>query len=138
MPKLVITNPHLTIGGTSRVAEISQVTLDMQSEDLDGTTFDVNGWNEITAGLKRGTIQFTFRYTTALSGLFTQLWNAFTSSTQQLAYEVRASSAAVGTDNPQMAGTMLVNQMVFGGQVGQIMEQSSSYPMVGAPTFTTS
>ncbi len=50
--------------GANKVAEISNWSLDLGSDDIDITSFDSNGWKEFLAGLKEwsGSLEGNFKH----------------------------------------------------------------------------
>jgi hypothetical protein len=121
------------LGAVDYSSEIAEATLDLELDTLDKTNFESGGWEELTPGVKRGTLNLTFKHDTDLSGLVDALWTAFTSAAGTLAFAVLLDGgSAISATNPEFQGTILVSELSIGAAVNQLYEQSVSWPTTGA------
>jgi hypothetical protein len=126
---------YISLNGTDRSSHIKSVQLTVEVNDLDQTDFADAGWTVPLAGLKSGSLALTFNDSMEnTTGIDAILWPLLGTT---VAFEVRASNAAVGTTNPKYSGSVLVNGWSFGGSVGELAEVSVTFPLSGAVTRAT-
>ncbi|MET9876575.1 phage tail tube protein [Actinacidiphila glaucinigra] len=135
MPKMVLTSEYLSIGGTDLSNFTSKAEVAVEVEEKDVTTYGSAGWKEVIGGLKSGTIAIEFKQDFAASQLDSIMWPLFGTV---VAFEVRPTSAVVGTSNPKWTGSLLVKAWnPITGSVGDEASVSVSYPTSGAVTRAT-
>lgn len=133
---MVLTSTYLSLGGTDLSAYTSKVEVNAMVEDKDVTTFASSGWKVLLGGLKSGTIAVTWKNDITVGNLDSILWPLLGTLS---AFEVRGTSAVVGTSNPKYTGSVLINQLTtIAGAVGDVNEQSQTFPTSGAVTRATS
>lgn len=134
MAKLTLTNAHITIGSDIS-GDGASVSLDVNVDTPESTSFSTGGWKEHLAGLKGWSGSVTVRQDFAASGVDSILW-ALLGSTATLAF--RPTTSAVGASNPSYGGTILIQGYQPVGQgVGDVAEGSVSFVGVGAITRST-
>lgn len=134
MAKMVLLAQYVAIGGTDLSSYGMKAELTMEVEDKDVTTYASNGWTEVLGGLKSGTLALGFKNDVAAAALDSIMWPLF--GTVQT-FEVRHSSAVVGTSNPKYTGSVLVKEWKFGGSVGDVAEVDVTFPTSGAVARAT-
>jgi hypothetical protein len=136
MAKSVLFSSYLALNAGDLSAYCSKIELKAECEDQDATTFASGGWNERLAGLKSFELSPSFKQDVAASAIDSIMWPlAFTVVT----FEVRLTSAAVGTSNPKYTGSVLIKEWVpISGSVGDIAEMDLTFPGSGALTRATS
>ena len=129
---LTSTFTSLNAGDLSQYIKSSTLTVD--AAQLDTTDFASGGWVEMIGGLKSGTLAIEFQDDVAASAIDSILWPLLGTVTT---FEVRATSAVVGTSNPKWTGSVLVTGHSIGGAVGDKASKSLSFPTSGAVTRAT-
>lgn len=93
-------------------------------------------WKRRLGGLGDGSLQVNLIDDVAAAGIDSILWALLNTI---VTFEVRLSSAAVGTSNPKYTGSILVPAWGIGGQIGSLAEKPSlTFPVDGAITRATS
>lgn len=135
MAKIVLTTEYIALNATDLSTYCSKAELQLESEAKDVTTFGSAGWKEFLGGLKSGTLALEFKQDFAAAALDSILWPLFGTV---VAFEVRPTSAVVGTSNPKYTGSVLISQYnpVTGG-VGDEATVSISLPTSGAVARAT-
>lgn len=129
---MVLTSTFLGLNSVDRSSWVSKVELAVEVEEKDVTVFSSAGWKEVLGGLKSGTIAITFKNDVADSQLDDTMWALLGTV---VTFEVRATSAVVGTSNPKYTGSVLINGWTpISGSPGDVNEQSVTYPTSGAVT----
>ncbi|MGH9894144.1 MAG: hypothetical protein ACREA0_19615 [bacterium] len=135
MAKMVLKSTFLGINGVDRSSWVSKVELTAEVDEKDVTTFASNGWVEVLGGIAKGQLAITFKNDLAVGLLDDTMWALFGTITT---FEVRGTSAVVGTSNPKYTGSILVKALSpIAGGVGDVNEQSVTYPTSGAITRAT-
>ena len=135
MAKIVLTSAYTAINGTDRSSFITSSELSLESEAKEVTTYGSGGWKEFLGGLKSGELKLKFMQDLAAaqidSIMFPLLGTVVT-------FEVRATSAAVGTSNPKYTGSILISGWnPLEGSVGDEATVSVSYQTSGAVARAT-
>lgn len=129
---MVLTSTFLGLNGVDRSSWTSKVELAVEVEEKDVTVFTSAGWKEVLGGLKSGNIAITFKNDVADSQLDDTMWALLGTI---VAFEVRATSAVVGTSNPKYTGSVLINGWTpISGSPGDVNELSLTFPTSGAVT----
>ena len=132
MAALVLIDPTVTIDSVDMSTFIKEVSLDVEADDVETTTFGPDGWKTRLAGLKSGEVAVTFNTDFAATTVDDRLWGWFGTA---VSFAVRADSGAVSATNPEYQGTILVLKMMpLAGKVGELAEQSLTWPISGLLT----
>jgi hypothetical protein len=132
---MVLTAAYLSLAATDVSEYTSKVEVTAEVEEKDVTVFTSGGWKEVKGGLKSGAIAIEWKNDISDNELDELLWPLLGTN---VAFEVRASSAAVGTSNPKYTGSVLVKSVSpIAGSVGDVNAQSPTYPTSGAITRAT-
>lgn len=134
MAKMVFTTTYIALGGTDLSSYCNKAELSVEVEEKEVTTFGSGGNKEIIGGLKSGTLALEFKNDYAAGLLDAILWPLLGTV---VTFELRPTSAAVGTSNPKWTGSVLINGLSAGGGVGDEATQSQSFPTTGAITRAT-
>lgn len=136
MAKMVLTSSYLGLNAVDRSSWCSKIELTTEVDEKDVTVFTSLGWKEVLGGLKSGSLAVTFKNDVAASQLDETMWALFGTVTT---FEVRATSAAVGTSNPKYTGSVLIKGWTpISGSPGDVNEASFTFPTSGAVTRATS
>lgn len=137
MAKQIIQNPVVVIAGGTVSAYCAQVTINQTAEEIDATAFDSTGFRSPIAGLKAGSISFTWHNDYAAGGI-DATFNPLLGGTAS--FEVRpAGTAAAGSSSPKYAGVVLVTEWnPIDSAIGDLATVTTTWPTVGAVTRGTS
>ena len=142
MAKFVLQDPVVEFtptGGTAYgtiSANVAQVTIALEADDIETTNFAGNGWRERIGGLKGGTFSMDVHQDMAAGSIDEQFWDSLGGTAL---IKVRpGGTAAVGTSNPDYTMTVLVTAInPVDGAVGDLSTQSISWPISGEVTRGT-
>lgn len=137
MAKYVLQNPvieFLPTGGTAYgtvSANVAQVTIALEADDVETTNFAGNGWRERIGGLKSGTFSMDVHQDMAAGSIDSQFWSSLGGTA---ALKVRpGGTAAPSSSNAQYEFSCLVTGISpVDGAVGDLSTQSISWPITGA------
>ena len=135
MAVFALTSQYTALNGADRSADIKSSVLTVDVAELDTTDFASSGWTEVIGGLKSGTLAIEFQDDVASSAVDSVLWPLLGTV---VTFEVRATSAVVGTSNPKYTGSVLITAAAIGGAVGELAMKSLTFPVTGAVTRATS
>lgn len=136
MAKMVLTSEYVEINSVDVSSYVRKAELSVEVEDKDVTTFGSAGWTEVLGGLKSAELSIEFLNDFAANDLDSDMWALLGTV---VTFEVRPTSAAVGTSNPSYTGSVLVNSWnPIEGGVGDEATVSVSFPVSGAVTRATS
>lgn len=134
MAVLVLTSTYLSLNSSDLSAYAKKIELAVDAEQLDATDFASGGWKESVGGLKSGTISFDANDDVAASAIDSIMWPLLGTV---VAFEVRMTSAVVGTSNPKWTGSVLITGHSVGGDAGALAQKSYSLPTSGTVTRAT-
>lgn len=135
MAFMVLTTEYVALNATDLSDYAVKAELSVEVDEKDVTTYGSAGWKEVIGGLKSGTLAIEFKQDFAAAALDSILWPLFGTVTT---FEVRPTSAAVGTSNPKWTGSVLVKELKpISGGVGDEASQSVSFPTSGTVTRAT-
>lgn len=137
MPKQVLLDAVVHIGGQDLTGYVSQVELEYSYAEQETTTYGSGGAKEVIGGLEEGSVTFTFRNDYA-AGALDEIMSSLVSRTPQT-FSVRPNSGVVSTSNPQYSGKILVNSwQPIAGNVGDVAGTSRTYTKSGVIVRATS
>lgn len=142
MAKYVLQNPvieFLPTGGTAYgtvSANVAQVTIALEADDVETTNFSGNGWRERIGGLKSGTFSMDVHQDMAAGSIDSQFWSSLGGTA---ALKVRpGGTAAASSSNAEYSFSVLVTGISpVDGAVGDLSTQSISWPITGEVTRGT-
>jgi hypothetical protein len=136
MPKQVLTNPVVVFAGGTISSNVAQVTIALEVDDVEITSFGSGGARERIGGLRSGTFSMELHQDYALGAMDSTF---FTNLGGTVAVAVRpGGTAAAGTANPEYRFNCLVTGYdSVDGAVGDLNTFSVSYPITGAVTRAT-
>lgn len=136
MAKQVMTNPVVVFAGGTISANVAQVTIALEADDVEVTNFASGGNRERIGGLRSGTFSMELHQDYALGSMDSTF---FANLGGTVAVAVRpAGTAAVGTANPEYRFNVLVTGYdSVDSAVGDLATFSVSYPITGAVTRAT-
>ncbi len=136
MAKFVVTEPVITFAGSTVTQSCASVTINLEADDVETTSFGANGWRTRIGGLKSGTVDFEFHQDMAAGAIDSLLWSNLGGTA---AVTVRpGGTAIVGASNPEYRFDVLVQQTnPIDSAVGDLATISVSFPITGAVTRAT-
>lgn len=135
MAAMVLTAMYCTLSGNDIKTYAKKVELTTEVSDEEITNFASAGWKEVLGGLKSGTLAITLNDDVAAAAIDSIVWPLLGTV---VAFEVRATQAAVSASNPKYTGNVLINGTKLGGDVGNVAEKDFSFPTSGAVARATS
>lgn len=101
-----------------------------------GTFGDADGTQVLGSAV--GTVTITFNHDEGdTSGLWAEAYAAYISDTGSVPFQARYRSGAQSATNPTYSGTLLVNDLDIGGQVGELKSQTKTWPVYGVTQATS-
>ncbi|MBM7788852.1 hypothetical protein [Tenggerimyces flavus] len=134
MAVLSLLNEHLTLNSVNLSDHVRQAALAVEATALDSTAMGDN-WNEVTSGLKAGTLTIEFLDDFALSSIDATLWPIFGTV---VTFIVRPDAGVVSTTNPNYTGSVFIQQHNVGGSLNEMAMKSLTLPTSGVVTRATS
>jgi hypothetical protein len=135
MAKIVIKDPVITLAGGTVSANVAQVAIALEADDVETTNFSGAGWRERIGGLKSGTVSLDFHNDFGSGGIDSVIYPLLGGTA---AVTVRpGGTAAVGTANPEYRFNVLVTEYSVEGAVGDLATFSVTWPITGEVTRAT-
>lgn len=135
MPKLVLTNPQITIAGVDLSNSISSVTLDTKYDIVETTAFGDTAKKRV-AGLADNSISLEFFQDFAASNVEATIYPLLGTATTVV---VKPVSTTTGSTNPSYTVSAVVSEwQPLKGGIGQLATASVTWPVSGAITKATS
>ena len=136
MAKFVVTEPVIVFAGSTVTQSCASVTINIEADDVETTSFGSNGWRTRVGGLKSGTVDFEFHQDMA-SGAIDEL--VYTNLGGTAAVKVRpGGTAAISASNAEYQFDVLVQQAnPIDSAVGDLATISLSFPITGEVTRAT-
>ncbi len=115
-----------------------KVTLDVQIENLESTTFGGSGWKSRIGGLLEGTVTLDLVQSFAASNVDATLWPLMIAGAV-FTVKVRPTSGSISATNPEFSGSVLLEKYSpLDGSVGDLAGTSISLPTSGVWARATS
>ena len=128
MAKFVATDYNITVGGDDFSTSLASVTLDVNAEEQETTSFG-DAWRERIGGLKDGSVSLDFHQDFGASSVDATLWPLLGTT---VTIVIKPTSAAVGATNPSYTFDALVTEyQPFASSVGDLATLSVSWPVTG-------
>jgi hypothetical protein len=135
MPKLVLTNPQITIAGVDLSNSISSVTLDTKYDIVETTAFGDTAKKRV-AGLADNSISLEFFQDFAASNVEATIYPILGTATTVV---IKPVSTTTGSTNPSYTVSAVVSEwQPLKGGIGQLATASVTWPVSGAITKATS
>lgn len=135
MAVVAMINPKVTISGVDMSQYITAVEFAVEADDLETTNFGSSGWRTRIGGLKQGDVKVSFNDDFATTTVDDRLWSWFGTV---VTFNVKATTAANSTTNPEYQFSVLVTEMQpLAGKVGELATQDLSWPISGVVTRAT-
>lgn len=132
----ILTSVFLSIAGTDLSAYCMKAEYKRAAENKETTNYGSLGSKEFIGGLKSGSLDVEFLNDFA-AGLLDAIMDPLVGTV--VAFEIRPTSAAVGTSNPKRTGSVLIDSWdAITGGVGDTAEVKCSWPTTGVVARATS
>ena len=132
MAKQVLTSPTVVFAGGTISANVAQVTIAFEADDVEVTNFASGGYRERIGGLKAGTFSMELHQDYALGSIDSTFFTNL-GGTVAVAVKPQNGTAAPGTANPEYRFNVLVTEYSsVDSAVGDLSTFSVSYPITGA------
>lgn len=130
----VLTDAYISINSNVLSDHGNKVELNVQVDDEETTAFGAT-YKARVGGLKDGTISITFYGDYVAANLDSILWPLLGTL---VPFEIRPTSAIVGTGNPKYTGNVLItNLKPITGDVGKTVQFDVTWPTSGTVTRAT-
>ena len=136
MTTLALLNMYYLVNAVDLSDHTTNVVLAANATQLSSEAFG-DAWEEVTTGLKAGTVNFTMLDDFAVSSVDATLWAAFAAGTN-VAVEVRPLTSARSTSNPGYTFNLHPSEYQMGGQLNTMAQKSLNWKISGAITRNTS
>jgi hypothetical protein len=133
---LALLNMYLLLNSVDLSDHTTNNVLAANATQLSSEAFG-DSWEEVTTGLKAGTLNFTCLDDFAVSSVDATLWAAF-SAGSNVPFEVRPVNSARSTSNPGYTGSIHPSEFQMGGQLNTMAQKSLNWKISGAITRNTS
>jgi hypothetical protein len=135
MPKVVVTSRFVSLNGTDLSSSLAGASLEITVEEIDKTSLGSQGWREVAAGLKSGSVTLNFLQDFGAGSVDATLFPLLGSEGTVV---IRPASGTVSATNPAYSATVLISQYSpISGQVGDLQTFDITIPTVGAITRAT-
>lgn len=136
MTTLALLSMYLLVNSVDLSDHATNVQLAANATQLSSESFG-DSWEEVTTGLKAGTLNFTLLDDFAVGSVDATLWAAFVAGTN-VACEVRPTTSARSTSNPGYTFNVHPSEYQFGGQLNTMAQKQLNWKISGAITRNTS
>ena len=136
MAKFVVTEPVIVFAGSTVTSSCASVTINVEADDVETTSFGTNGWRTRVGGLKSGSVDFEFHQDMASGAIDELVWSNLGGTA---AVKVRpGGTAAISSSNAEYQFDVLCQQAnPIDSAVGDLATISVSFPITGAVTRAT-
>jgi hypothetical protein len=135
MPKVVVTSRFVSLNGTDLSSSLAGASLEITVEEIDKTSLGSQGWREVAAGLKSGSVTLNFLQDFGAGSVDATLFPLLGTEGTVV---IRPASGTVSATNPAYSAVVLISQYSpISGQVGDLQTFDITIPTVGAITRAT-
>lgn len=132
MPKVVVTSRFVSLNGTDLSSSLAGASLEITVEEIDKTSLGSQGWREVAAGLKSGSLTLNFQQDFGAGSVDATLFPLLGTEGTVV---IRPSSGTVSASNPAYSATVLISQyMPITGAVGDLQTFDVTFPTTSAIT----
>jgi hypothetical protein len=136
MAKTVLLDPVIVFAGSTVTTSCASVTISVEADDVETTSFGGSGFRTRIGGLKSGTVDFEFHQDYAAGSVDSLIFPLLGGTA---AVSVRPGGTAIASaSNPQYNFDVLVTSYnPVDGAVGDLNTTSVSFPITGVITRAT-
>lgn len=136
MAVVALLNQYFLLNAVDLSDHVRGATMAVNATQLNSEAMG-DSWEEITTGLKAGTVNFELLDDFALSSVDATAWAAFLAGTN-VAFELRPTASARSTTNPGYTGLLHPSEYKLGGAINTMAMKSLTWKLSGAVTRNTS
>ncbi len=134
MAKFVATDFKITLNGTALSPSINSVTLDVNSNEVETTTFG-STFKTVVGGIISGSAKLDFYQDFAAGSVDAQIWPLINTIGTLV---ITPTSATVSATNPSYTTTVLINNyQPINASIGDLAGFSVTWPTSGTVTRAT-
>lgn len=119
---------EITIGAVDYSDEIGEFVIELTRTTVTEMATYGDASENDKAGPQRASVTITCKNDLAADTLARALHTAILTDTAELAFTARYSDAAVGADNPEFSGNLVVTSVQLGTRVGDEKVQTQTFP----------
>lgn len=120
---------EITIGSTDYSDEIHSFVINpMRLIVTEQPTYGDASEND-KAGASKASVTIECKNDLAAASLARELWTAYLTDTAELAFTARYDDGAVGVDNPEFSGNLVVTEITIGTKAGDRREMTQTFPV---------
>jgi hypothetical protein len=137
MAKFVVQDPIVKINGGTVSANVAQVTIALEADDVETTNFASGGNRERVGGLKSGSVSLDFHQDFG-TGAIDSIVHPLLGNTAAIEVIPNGGTVVVSATNPKYSFNALVTEYSpLDSAVGDLATFSVSWPVSGAVTRGT-
>lgn len=135
MPRLVLTNPSITINSVDLTDRVAQVAIDMSFAEVETTAFGDSAVTRV-AGLGDHSVSLSFHQDYASGEVEATIYPLLGTTTAMI---VKPVNTTTSTNNPSYSFNVLVTEWSpISGTVGELVTADVTWPISGMVNKTTS
>ncbi len=135
MAKVVITSRYVSLNGSDISSSLAGASLEITVEEIDKTSLGSNGWREVAAGLKSGSVTLNYQQDFGASAVDATLYPLLGTEGTVV---IRPTSGTISATNPAYTAVVLISQYTpISGAVGDLQTFDVTFSTVGAVTRAT-
>lgn len=135
MATLALLNMYLLFNSVDLSDHTTNNVLAANAAQLNSEAFG-DAWEEVTTGLKAGTLTVNLLDDFAAGSVDATIWAAFSAGTN-VPFEVRPVNSSRSTTNPGYTGNIHPSEWQMGGQINSMAAKSLTFKVSGAITRNT-
>jgi hypothetical protein len=129
---IVQLHAHLQVASVDVTPFVSAFTIRRQRDSVVVPASFGNLRQVEKAGAMREWLDITFHSELTASSFWARLFTAMDTPSAELSFEGQLDEGPVTTDNPAFTGRFVVLSLDTGGRVGEVREQTQTYPITAA------
>lgn len=119
----------VTINSTDYSDEVSEFVIEPTRTTVTQMATYADASENDAAGVRKDSVTITCKNEQAAASLARELYTAILTDSAELAFVVRYDDAAIGVDNPEYSGNLIVTAVTLGTKVGDERIMSQTFPV---------
>lgn len=137
MAKFVATGTKVTLNGSDISSSVARAELVVNAAEVETTDFGSNGWTEVIAGLKSGSVSIDFHSDFGAGGI-SNTFNTLLGTIGTVTLVANNGTAASSATPLYQAEVLISSFTPIAGAVGDLSTFSVTFPTSGPVTVTGS
>lgn len=134
---MVLFASYFILDGNTIHDAASKIAITVEVDEKDVSTFASGGWQEVTGGMKKGSIAVTWNADYADNGLDEEMWAIFVAGVP-VTWSAKADQGSTSATNPLWSGKVLVKSLKpLNGGVGDVGTDDETWTTSGAVSRAT-